>query len=200
VPPSCTSRPAYRSSIFGACARMSSKCISSFQFSRPWRPGRMAGTIFLYQDYRPQLHISYPAGRGPQAPAYYSWIFADPGDRYIGKLLIHPAPVASLAGVLTRAAMGRFPVNGPSGRTGIHAAWIMIAIATYRGAGRRARRRRIERTGCSILHEDRGKFRSQVVDRRVSGLVHHPEGRRLPVHKNQRGHAPMKSRFLPIVP
>ena len=70
----------------------------------------------------------------------YCWIFAIQVTAYAGKLLIHPAPVASLQEVWTRAAIG--PIPGQIvilAGLAFHAAWIVVAIATYRsrrGAGR----------------------------------------------------------------
>ena len=89
----------------------------------------------LYQDYRaPNLHISYPEAVGRRLRHNYSWIFAIQVTAYIGKLLIHPAPAASLHEFWTRAAIG--PIPGQLvllAGLAFHAAWIMIAIATYRG-------------------------------------------------------------------
>jgi uncharacterized membrane protein len=70
----------------------------------------------------------------------YSWIFAIQVTAYVGKLLIHPAPVASMQEFWMRAAIG--PIPGQFillAGLAFHATWIAIAIATYRsrrGAGR----------------------------------------------------------------
>jgi uncharacterized membrane protein len=89
----------------------------------------------LYQDYRaPNLHISYPEAVGRRLRHNYGWIFAIQVTAYIGKLLIHPVPVASLQEFWTRAAIG--PIPGQLvllAGLAFHATWIMIAIATYRG-------------------------------------------------------------------
>src|SRR6202140_5284018 len=51
----------------------------------------------LYQDYRvPNLHISYAEAVGRRLRNNYCWIFAIQVIAYVGKLLVHPAPVASL--------------------------------------------------------------------------------------------------------
>ena len=48
----------------------------------------------LYQDYRsPSLHITYLEAVGRRLRNNYSWIFAIQVTAYVGKLLIHPAPV-----------------------------------------------------------------------------------------------------------
>jgi uncharacterized membrane protein len=95
----------------------------------------------LYQDYRaPTLHITYAEAVGRRLRHNYCWIFAIQVAAYLGKLLIHPVPVASLQEVWMRAAIG--PIPGQIvvlAGVAFHAGWIMIAIATYRsrrGAGR----------------------------------------------------------------
>jgi uncharacterized membrane protein len=89
----------------------------------------------LYQDYRaPNLHITYAEAVGRRLRHNYSWIFAIQVTAYLGKLLIHPVPVASLQEFWMRAAIG--PIPGQFvllAGLAFHATWIMIAIATYRG-------------------------------------------------------------------
>src|SRR3984893_541586 len=64
----------------------------------------------LYQDYRaPNLHITYVEAVGRRLRTTYSWIFAIQVTAYVGKLLIHPAPVASLREFWMRAAIGPIP-------------------------------------------------------------------------------------------
>ena len=95
----------------------------------------------LYQDYRaPNLHITYLEAVGRRLRNNYCWIFAVQVITYIGKLLVHPAPIASLDELWMRAAVG--PISGQLvllvGLT-FHATWITIAIVTFRnrrGAGR----------------------------------------------------------------
>jgi uncharacterized membrane protein len=95
----------------------------------------------LYQDYRtPNLHITYAEAIGRRLRNNYCWIFTIQVTAYIGKLLIHPVPVASLADFWTRAAIG--PIPGQlvilAGLV-FHATWIAVAVVTYksrRGAGR----------------------------------------------------------------
>ena len=95
----------------------------------------------LYQDYRaPNLHITYAEAVGRRLRHNYCWIFAIQVTAYVGKLLIHPAPVASLQEFWMRAAIG--PIPGQFvllAGFAFHATWIVIAIATYRsrrGTGR----------------------------------------------------------------
>ena len=89
----------------------------------------------LYQDYQaPNLHITYAEAVGRRLRHNYSWIFAIQVTAYLGKLLIHPVPVASLQEFWMRAAIG--PIPGQFvvlAGLAFHATWIMIAIATYRG-------------------------------------------------------------------
>src|SRR6202045_4382087 len=95
----------------------------------------------LYQDYRaPNLHITYVEAVGRRLRNNYCWIFAIQVIAYVGKLLVHPAPVASLQEFWMRAAIG--PIAGQFvllAGLAFHATWIVIAFATYRsrrGAGR----------------------------------------------------------------
>lgn len=89
----------------------------------------------LYQDYRaPNLHITTVEAVGRRLRNNYGWIFAIQVTAYMGKLLIHPAPVASLQELWMRAAIG--PIPGQIvllAGLAFHATWIAIAIATYRG-------------------------------------------------------------------
>lgn len=95
----------------------------------------------LYQDYKaPNLHITFAEAVGRRLRSNYCWIFAIQVTAYVGKLLIHPAPVASLHEFWMRAAVG--PIPGQlvllAGLV-FHTAWITVAIVTYRsrrGAGR----------------------------------------------------------------
>jgi uncharacterized membrane protein len=95
----------------------------------------------LYQDYRtPNLHITYAEAVGRRLRNNYCWIFSIQVVAYVGKLLIHPVPAASLQEFFGRAAIG--PIPGQwiilAGLV-FHATWIAVAIVTYRsrrGAGR----------------------------------------------------------------
>jgi uncharacterized membrane protein len=95
----------------------------------------------LYQDYlTPNLHITYAEAVGRRLRHNYCWIFVIQVTAYIGKLLIHPVPVASFEEFWLRAAIG--PIPGQLVLLAgfiFHATWITIAIVTYRsrrGAGR----------------------------------------------------------------
>jgi uncharacterized membrane protein len=96
----------------------------------------------LFEDYlKPHLHISFLEAAGRRLRRNYGWIFGIQVAAYIGKVLIHPTPIASLDDLWNRTAMG--PVPGwlmlLAGLV-FHSTWITIAIMTYRGrrgAGRR---------------------------------------------------------------
>jgi uncharacterized membrane protein len=95
----------------------------------------------LYQDYRaPNLHITLLEAAGRRLRRNYGWIFAIQVTAYVGKLLIHPVPVASLADLWERAAIGFVPGQLVllAGLV-FHGTWLTIAIVTLRsrrGAGR----------------------------------------------------------------
>ena len=94
----------------------------------------------LYQDYRkPRLHISYPDALGRRLRRNYTWIFSIQAVSFLGKLLIHPEPLASIDEFWARATVG--PVPGQvvllAGLL-FHASWMAIAVMTLRhkrGAG-----------------------------------------------------------------
>ncbi len=89
----------------------------------------------LHRDYRsPSLHISLLEAAGRRLRRNYGYIFAIQVAAYAGKLLIHPVPIASLADVWERAALG--PIPGQlvllAGLL-FHGGWVAVGIVTYRG-------------------------------------------------------------------
>ena len=88
----------------------------------------------LYQDYRsPRLHITYWDALGRRLRRNYSWIFAIQAVSYLGKLLIHPEPIASLEELWARAKIG--PAPGQLvllAGLAFHGSWAAIAILTLR--------------------------------------------------------------------
>ncbi|HLG86486.1 MAG TPA: DUF2270 domain-containing protein [Alphaproteobacteria bacterium] len=95
----------------------------------------------LYQDYlRPNLHISFLDAVGRRLRRNYGWIFLIQATSYVGKLLIHPEPVASFDEFLRRAMIGPIP-GGYVLIAGLlfHGTWIVIALAAF-FLGRRGRR------------------------------------------------------------
>ena len=88
----------------------------------------------LYLDYRqPRLHIAYRDALGRRLRKNYGWIFAIQLVSYLGKLLIHPEPIASLQELWARATIG--PVPGQlvllAGLL-FHGSWAAIAVLTLR--------------------------------------------------------------------
>lgn len=88
----------------------------------------------LYRDYRkPRLHITYADALGRRLRKNYGWIFAIQVTSYIGKLAIHPEPIASVQELLARAAIG--PVPGSfvllAGLL-FHAGWVAVALLTMK--------------------------------------------------------------------
>lgn len=95
----------------------------------------------LYQDYlRPTLHISFLDAVGRRLRRNYGWIFLIQATSYVGKLLIHPEPVANFHEFLARATIGPIP-GGYVLAAGLafHCTWIIIALAAF-AFGRRGRR------------------------------------------------------------
>ncbi len=95
----------------------------------------------LYQDYlRPNLHISFLDAVGRRLRRNYGWIFLIQVVSYVGKLLIHPEPVASFHQFLMRAMIGPIPGGYVlSAGLAFHGTWIAIALAGF-AFGRRGRR------------------------------------------------------------
>jgi uncharacterized membrane protein len=88
----------------------------------------------LYQDYwAPNLHITLLEAAGRRLRRNYGWIFAIQVAAYVGKLLIHPVPITSLADVWERATIGFIPgqVVLLAGLV-FHGTWLTIAIVTLK--------------------------------------------------------------------
>ena len=97
----------------------------------------------LYDDYhRPRLHITWLEAVGRRIRRTYGCIFAIQAVAFLGKLIVHPTPLASAAELVQRAALGPIPgwivlLCGAA----FHAGWISAAIITYharRGGDARA--------------------------------------------------------------
>jgi uncharacterized membrane protein len=98
----------------------------------------------LAKDYcDPRYHISLIRAIGRRLRRTYIWIFAIQAIAYYGKLAIHPTPLASLADLWDRAAIGPIP-GGLVVAAGVlfHGGWAVFALITYRIeiASRRERR------------------------------------------------------------
>ena len=88
----------------------------------------------LYQDYRrPRLHITYMDALGRRLRKNYGAIFAIQITAYIGKLVIHPDPLASWQALFARATVGPIPgqVVLLCGLA-FHAGWAAIALLTMK--------------------------------------------------------------------
>ena len=134
-------RGATASSTSGACGRTSWRRSSSGRCcsARACRSAT-AGTRCCTRT------TSGPGCTSPTADALgrrlrrnYLWIFAIQAVSYAGKLLIHPEPIASLAELWTRAAIG--PVPGQLvllAGLAFHGGWVAVAVLTVqsrRGKG-----------------------------------------------------------------
>lgn len=91
-------------------------------------------TALLAKDYRePRYHISLARAIGRRLRRTYGWIFVIQAIAYYGKLAIHPTPLASLAELWDRAAIG--PVPGALVITAgvlFHGGWAVFALVTLR--------------------------------------------------------------------
>lgn len=64
----------------------------------------------LAEDYRnPQYHVSYLVAVARRVRSNYLWILLIQTLAYIGKLIVHPSPVASVQAFVTRADIGPVP-------------------------------------------------------------------------------------------
>lgn len=89
----------------------------------------------LYQDYlRPRLHITFADALGRRLRKNYGWIFGIQLVAYLGKLLIHPQPIATLGQLWERATIGPLPgqIVLLAG-TVFHLGWITVAVLTLHG-------------------------------------------------------------------
>src|ERR1700730_18080141 len=101
-------------------------------------------TELLAKDYcDPRYHISFARAIGRRLRRTYAWIFLIQAVAYYGKLAIHPTPLASLAELWERAAIGPIPgVLVVVAGVLFHGGWAVFALITYRIeiASRRERR------------------------------------------------------------
>lgn len=112
----------------------------------------------LYEDYRnPALHITFAEALGRRLRRNYAWIFAIQAISYMGKLLIHPVPIATLDEVWARAAIGPIPgqVVLLCGAL-FHGGWLLVALATVRSRRGADRPRRARPRTDRVLELARG--------------------------------------------
>ena len=98
----------------------------------------------LAKDYcDPRYHISFARAIGRRLRRTYAWIFVIQAVAYYGKLAIHPMPLATLADLWQRAAIGPIP-GGLVIVAGVlfQAGWVVFALVIIRIeiASRRERR------------------------------------------------------------
>ena len=98
----------------------------------------------LAQDYLvPEYHIGYLTSLGRRIRRSYIWILLIQTLAFVGKLMVHPTPVESLAQFVDRAAIGPIPGKVVLGAGVLYcAAWAGIGAWTYVNDGRRAAKRR----------------------------------------------------------
>jgi uncharacterized membrane protein len=88
--------------------------------------------LVLARDYcDPRHHISLARAVGRRLRRNYIWILGIQALAYLGKIVIHPTPVASFAELLQRAAVG--PIPGEWMLIGgilFNGSWILFAIVT----------------------------------------------------------------------
>ena len=88
----------------------------------------------LAKDYcDPRYHISFARAIGRRLRRTYAWIFVIQAVAYYGKLAIHPTPLATLADLWERAAIGPIP-GGLVIVAGVlfQAGWVVFALVTIR--------------------------------------------------------------------
>ena len=91
-------------------------------------------TELLAKDYcDPRYHISFARAIGRRLRRTYAWIFVIQVVSYYGKLAIHPTPIATLADLWERAAIGPIP-GGLVVFAGVlfHGGWAVFALITLR--------------------------------------------------------------------
>jgi uncharacterized membrane protein len=88
----------------------------------------------LARDYEDLgFHITLMEALGRRLRRTYGWIFAAQLGCYLGKILVHPTPIASLDELWTRAAVGPIPGEwGLAFGLAFHATWLVIALITLR--------------------------------------------------------------------
>lgn len=97
----------------------------------------------LAEDYRnPQYHVSYLVAVARRVRGNYLWILLIQSIAYLGKLMVHPTPAASLAEFLARADIG--PIPGAvilSGGAAYILLWAALAVWITRVDAARVRAR-----------------------------------------------------------
>lgn len=90
--------------------------------------------LALAEDYcEPRHHISMARAIGRRLRRTYCWLLAIQALAYLGKMAIHPTPVASVAEFVERAAIGPLPgeLILACGLV-FNLTWLIFAYVTYR--------------------------------------------------------------------
>ena len=87
----------------------------------------------LSQDYRePQYHITFARAVGRRLRRTYCYVLTIQALAYLGKIIIHPAPVSSFAEFVDRAAIGPIPGEAIlAAGVLFNGAWITFAIFSW---------------------------------------------------------------------
>jgi uncharacterized membrane protein len=103
----------------------------------------------LAEDYRrPQYHVTYLVAIARRVRSNYLWILLIQTLAYIGKLIVHPQPVATFGGFVDRADIGPLP-----GEVVLLAGlgYIATAVALAAWVGRKDAQRIAKRGGTSAM-------------------------------------------------
>ncbi len=90
-------------------------------------------TEILSQDYRePQYHITLARAIGRRLRRTYCYVLTIQACAYLGKIIIHPAPVTSFGEFVQRAAIGPIPGEAIlAAGVVFNGAWIAFALVTW---------------------------------------------------------------------
>ncbi|WP_084782006.1 DUF2270 domain-containing protein [Roseivivax halodurans] len=106
----------------------------------------------LAEDYlRPRYHVSFLVAVGRRIRRNYLWILLIQALAFAGKIIVHPAPTASVAEAVERASIGPVPGAVIIALGGVYiASWSGVALWSWhrdRTAGRRAGKSRASSMG-----------------------------------------------------
>ncbi|MGV8988073.1 MAG: DUF2270 domain-containing protein [Cypionkella sp.] len=104
--------------------------------------------VSLAEDYRnPQYHVSYLTAIARRVRSNYLWILLIQTLAYLGKLMVHPGPVAGWDEFIARASIGPIPGILILGLGAVYiVTWISLAVWVTRQDTQRRRARGGETT------------------------------------------------------